>query len=192
MPYEGLAQQQQSNFRFVDLDQYPVTIAPSEIKRLRASASVFRKRKVEQTLMALIEQEKVRLYRGSLVYLQARVEREYRLLRLRLDPEERLKLHITMSQVGSRIWTRRHCEIDVMQIVEHLVDSAETRGHPKKYEWDKIERWCRDYIERTGIPKERAQLSSIAATSYSNAHRKDKLPDDRSMNDFVAGLISEY
>jgi hypothetical protein len=153
----------------------------------------YRRKQVEQSLQRLIEREEIKLYRGKLVFPEARHDPFLGPMMARqIDPYERLLLHIEASSIGSPIWKRTYCEVDALNLLDWIVKQIEARGRPPIYNWLKFERWCRDEIEVNGIPPTRASLAEKAMIAYSSEFRKDTIPDKKQAEQTVSRLLQEY
>jgi hypothetical protein len=160
-------------------------------RKAQARARVYRKDRVEQDLYRLVKRSEVRVYPGRLVFPEARQCDEFKELIPRLDPEERLHLHVQMSHIGSRLWTRRECEIDILDLIKWIVGNAEPRGRPKDHNWPRIERWCRDRIEQKGFPTNVSAFVSRAA-EWCVGEGSGSAPDVSALSRLLGQLKTEY
>lgn len=149
-----------------------------------------RRKHVERFLVRRIARQEIRFYKGSLVFPQAleesgKTEAEF-------DVRDLLRVRIRESQLGARLWTRRHCELDAIQLLDHILALTETRGRPPHHDWLKIERWCRDQIEQQGLPVETTRLSNLAAEWYSNQFSTSNEPEKKALDELVTRLKHEY
>jgi hypothetical protein len=143
-----------------------------------------RREQISRALYGLIERQQVLVFPERLVFPET-IGNANELSR-GLDPQERLKIWIAESQIGARLWTRRRCKIDVSQIIERILSDVETRGRRPQYDWLKIERWCRNYIELVGLPETHHALAEKALIPISNP------PDSKQVEQLVSKLFNEY
>ncbi|ATN32986.1 hypothetical protein ACO34A_04120 [Rhizobium sp. ACO-34A] len=105
------------------------------------------------------------------------------------------EVHVANSTVGRLISRQIDIKIDSNDLIEHLIAQNETRGAPPAYDLNKIERWCRDQLERNvvlkGVTGElSATLINAASDWQGEIFMKPAGPDQ--IRPIVTRLLREY
>lgn len=112
-----------------------------------------------------------------------------------LTSEDFAEIRVVHSTVGRMVSRQIDVKIDANDLIDHLKGQVETRGTETKYDLLKIERWCRDHLERnTPVLKDakniKATLINEACDWQGEAEPNPAGPDQ--VRPIVTALLQEY
>lgn len=112
-----------------------------------------------------------------------------------LNREDFEKLRIEHSTIGRMVSRQIDIKIDANDLIKHFKSEFETRGTKATYDLRKIERWCRDQLERntptlSDTMNLKATLIDAACDWHAEVDTKSAGPDQ--VRPLVNNLLREY
>lgn len=187
-PYESLAREA-SNFEF------PLKRSlrkPATARR--KTARKYRKAQVTGHLHKILMRSDVRYFHGPMRNIAA-PNRDARPVERTLTSEDFADVRIEHSTVGRMISRQIDIKIDANDLIKHLKGEFETRGTKATYDLRKVERWCRDQLERntptlSSTTNLKATLLDAACDWHAEVASKSAGPDQ--VRPLVNNLLLEY
>ncbi|QCI98798.1 hypothetical protein [Agrobacterium larrymoorei] len=188
MPYEGMAREASNQ----EIPLKRPLMKPASV-RYRAAGD-HRRNVVHSFLQKILVRGDVRYFHGPMrnIALPHRGSQPVNRPLARDDFEE---VRIANSTVGRMISRQIDVKVDAKDLIEHLIRQNETRGAPPAYDLNKIERWCRDQLERNAVLKDMtgelsATLINAASDWQGKIFTKPAGPDQ--IRPIVTRLLREY